>query len=131
MPDIFWHWALDRVASVAMTPMVVASPGRPVFAGNASARARAASSSAALGRPTWASSSPRPSPTAYGTPVAGSTAEPTALTATSAATVVPDSSTTLAEPIPTLQPPTFAPVPTPTQPCCTAPVDAPAYAALP
>src|SRR6478609_11413484 len=128
MPDIFWHWALDRVASVAMTPMVVASPGRPAFAGRASARACAASSSAALGRPTWASSSPRPSPTAYGIPVAGSTAEPTALTVTSAATVVPDSRTTLAEPIPPLKPPTFAPVPAPTQPWTTAEDDALAYA---
>ena len=46
--------------------------------------------------------------------------EPTGLTTTSAATVVPSASTALAEPIPPLSWPALAPVPAPTTPWDTA-----------
>ncbi len=70
-------------------------------------------------------------PDAYSSPVLGSTGEPTELTATIAATVVPDGSTTLADPMPPLKPPEDEPVAAPTTPCSTGPSDADAYATLP
>jgi hypothetical protein len=51
--------------------------------------------------------------------VAGSTAEPAALTAASAPTVMPEGSTVLAVPIPPFMAPITAPVPAPTLPCAT------------
>ena len=63
-------------------------------------RACAAARSVGLGCRRWVNSPGSPSPTAYGSPVVGSTTEPTALTTTSAATVTPDGSTTLALPTP-------------------------------
>src|SRR6476469_3274253 len=79
----------------------------------------------------WSNSPSRPCRTAYSCPVLGSTGEPTELTATIAATVVPDGSTTLADPMPPLKPPDDEPVAAPTTPCSTGPSDADAYATLP
>ena len=80
MPATFWHCALVRVASVAMTPMVVASTGCGAAARRRPRRARSrAAPHVRLGRGcrAWANSPPRPNRAAYSSPVSGSTAEPT------------------------------------------------------
>ena len=68
-----------------------------------------------------ANSSPSPYRAPHSSPVAGSTGLPPELSTTSAATVMPLSSTTLAEPTPPFSAAAWAPVPAPTVPWRTRP----------
>ena len=132
MPETFAHCALVNVASVAITPIVVASPGPSPNPGPAAAaRSRAAARSALDTDPREGNSPGSPKRAAYNSPVSGSTQEPTALTTISAATVVPSGRTADADPTPPLRPPARAPVPAPTHPCWTGPSLATTSASLP
>ena len=101
--------ALSSVRSVATTASVVAVPGVGGLGATGATGATGPNS------PSTSARSP------CGRPDAGSIAEPTALSTTSAATVAPLSSTALAVPTPPFRPPTTAPAPAPTTPSATGP----------